>query len=288
MILNMKQLLSVANEEKFAVPAFNISSLPMLNGVIATCEELNSPVIIEIHPDELSYVGDSFIKTVVDKANKTKIPVVIHLDHGANIPQVVRAIKDGFSSVMIDGSTLSFKDNIELTKKAVEIAHTVDVSVEAEIGTIGAETGDEYASTKDIRYTVPDDAKKFVDETGCDTLAVAIGTAHGLYPKHFTPHLKLDLLSEIKELVKIPLVLHGGSSNPDEEVAEAVNRGINKINISSDIKLAFYTKCREVLARNENIREPNVIYPECIESMSEVVKHKVKLFKSNDKVKYYY
>lgn len=118
MLLNMNQLLKVANEKKFAVPAFNISSLPMLNGVVKTCEELNSPVILEIHPDELSYIGDSFVKTVLDKAYKTKIPVVVHLDHGASLAQVVRAIQDGFTSVMIDGSRLSFEDNIELTKKS--------------------------------------------------------------------------------------------------------------------------------------------------------------------------
>lgn len=287
MLLNMNQLLKVANEKKFAVPAFNISSLPMLNGVVKTCEELNSPVILEIHPDELSYIGDSFVKTVLDKAYKTKIPVVVHLDHGSSLAQVVRAIQDGFTSVMIDGSRLSFEDNIELTKKVVDVAHLVDISVEAEIGTIGSDASDQYGGSRDITYTVPADAKRFIDETGCDTLAVAIGTAHGVYPKDFVPKLKLDLLSEIKELVKIPLVLHGGSSNPDAEISEAVNRGINKINISSDIKMAFHQKCREVLARSKSIREPNVIYPECTEAMCEVVKDKVCLFKANDKVKFY-
>lgn len=287
MLLNMKDLLTVANKERFAVPAFNVSSLPMLNGIIDTCEKLNSPVIIEIHPDELSYVGDSFLKTVIDKANKTFVPVVIHLDHGANLEQVVRAIQDGFTSVMIDGSMLSFEDNINLTKKVVEVAHAGNVSVEAEIGTIGSDASDQYGGSRDIKYTVPEDAKRFIDETNCDTLAVAIGTAHGLYPKDFKPELKLDLLVEIKDLVKIPLVLHGGSSNPDDEISQAVDRGINKINISSDIKLAFYDRCREKLFEVKDIREPNVIYPDCIKAMNKVVEHKINLFKSNDKAGLY-
>jgi ketose-bisphosphate aldolase, class II len=287
MLINMKELLEVASRENFAVPAFNISSLPMLNGVMETCEKENSPVIIAIHPDELSYTGDSFVEAIKDYANKVKIPVVIHLDHGANIDQVIRAINDGFTSVMIDSSLASFEDNIAITKEVVKLAHAVDISVEAELGTIGStdSTETKYEGAE-IIYTKTEDAIKFVEETGCDTIAIAIGTAHGLYPEGFDPHLKLDLLSEINENVSIPLVLHGGSSNPDSEIAEAVERGINKINISSDIKSAFYQKCREVLSEN-NYREPNQIYPPCIKAMNEVVEHKIHLFKSNDKADLY-
>ena len=287
MLINMKEMLKVANENNFAVPAFNISSLPMLNGVFNKCEELKSPVIIAIHPDELSYLEDSFVKTIIDKANKSELPVVLHLDHGCSIKQVINAIKDGFTSVMIDASTFKFEENIEITKKVVELAHSVDVSVEGELGTIGVDAGDEYGGSKDIQYTKPEDAKKFIDQTNCDSLAIAIGTAHGIYPENYVPKLKLDLLTQIKDLVKIPLVLHGGWSNPNAEIAEAVKRGINKINISSDIKVAFFKKCREVLKDN-SLREPNAIYPACIEAMCEVVEEKVKLFESDNKAELFF
>lgn len=289
MLINMKELLSVAQKYNFAVPAFNISSLPMLNGVIETCEKENSPVIISIHPDELSYVGDSFVETVKDMANKTHIPVVLHLDHGSTIEQILRAIRAGFTSVMIDASLMEFEDNIEITKKVVSIAHPLNVSVEAELGTIGdneLDEGDIEGGAAEIIFTQPEDAKKFVEETKVDTLAIAIGTAHGIYPEGFDPHLELDLLTEITEQVSIPLVLHGGSSNPDEEIAESVKRGINKINISSDIKSAFYKEVRKVL-ENVSVREPNVVYPSAIEKMNEVVVDKVTLFNSKDKVQYY-
>lgn len=288
MLINMENLLSVANEHKFAVPAFNISSLPMLKGVIDTCEKENSPVIIAIHPDELAYVGDSFVETIKDMAQDTNIPVVLHLDHGSTIEQILRAIRDGFTSVMIDASLMDIEDNIEITKKVVSIAHPLKVSVEAELGTIGdiGDEGDTEGGTEDIIFTQPEDCEYFIEETDVDSLAIAIGTAHGIYPEGFDPHLKLDLLSEIKESVSIPLVLHGGSSNPDEEIAEAVKIGINKINISSDIKSAFFKECRKIL-ENEHVREPNVIYPRCIGKMNEVVTEKVTLFNSKDKVKYY-
>ena len=176
--------------------------------------------------------------------------------------------------------------NIELTKKVIEIAHPLNISVEAELGTIGTTDGDSEGGTEEIIYTKPEDAVKFVEETGCDCLAIAIGTAHGIYPEGFEPHLKLDLLSEIKSSVSIPLVLHGGSANPDTEIAEAVKRGVNKINISSDIKDAFFKECRVVL-ENKKLREPLDIFPACIEKMNETVVHKIRLFNSNDKLKYY-
>lgn len=286
MLINMKEILKVAKENKFAIPAFNISSAAMFNGVMEKCEDLNSPVIIAIHPDELAFIGDSFVEMIKDRANKSKIPVTLHLDHGSTKEQILRAIKDGFTSVMIDASLISFDDNITLTKEIVSLASPLNISVEAELGTIGQ--NDEYgeSGSGEIIYTNPEDAKKFVDSTGCDTLAVAIGTAHGLYPEGFDPKLRIDILQEINKLVDIPLVLHGGSGNPDSEIELAVKNGINKINISSDIKSAFYIECREVL-EDTGLREPNVIYPRCIERMQEVVEHKIRLFESNDKVGLY-
>ncbi|MCI9068683.1 MAG: ketose-bisphosphate aldolase [Lachnospiraceae bacterium] len=286
MLMNMADLLAVANEHNFAVPAFNVSSSMILKGVMHTCEEMQAPVIIAIHPDELEFVEDSFVKAVIEEAHKATVPVCVHLDHGSKFEQILRAIQDGFTSVMIDGAHLSLEENIAITKKVVEVAHPVNVSVEAELGTIG--TADDYgeAGSKEIIYTEVDDAVRFIKETDIDCLAIAIGTAHGLYPKDRKPKLALDRLKEIKASVSIPLVLHGGSGNPDEEIAQSVKLGVNKINISSDIKDAFYQECRKVL-EDMGLREPMAIYPKCIDAMNEVVRHKINLFDDADKVKYY-
>jgi fructose-bisphosphate aldolase class II len=286
MLMNMKELLTVAQANHFAVPAFNTSSSMILKGVFEACEEKQAPVIIAIHPEELSFVNESFVAAVREEANKTAIPVCIHLDHGGNFNQVMQAIRCGFTSVMIDSSTTSFEDNIEITKKIVEVAHAVGVSVEAELGTIGATGNGGEAGTDNIIYTDPEDVVRFISATNVDTLAIAIGTAHGLYPKTKKPHLRLDLLKIIRDKTDIPLVLHGGSDNPDEEIAAAVALGVSKINISSDIKSAFYNKCREVL-QDPNIREPNAIYPPCIEAMKKVIYHKIELFNDEDKARLY-
>ena len=198
----------------------------------------------------------------------------------------MEAIQCGFTSVMIDASLLPLEENIEISKMVVALAHSVNVSVEGELGTIGTTGPDAEAGSDVIIYCNPDDVVTFVEATGVDTLAVAIGTSHGIYPKDRKPELKLDLLKEIASRVDIPLVLHGGSANPDDEIAAAVKLGINKINISSDIKDAFYQKCREVLA-NPTIREPNSIYPPCIEAMKKVCYHKIDLFNAAGKAALY-
>lgn len=187
---------------------------------------------------------------------------------------------------MIDASSLPFEENVAITKKVCELAHPLGVSVEGELGTIGTTDGDTEGGTAEIIYTKPEDAVRFVEETGCDTLAIAIGTAHGIYPAGMKPELKQDLLSEIKSKVSVPLVLHGGSGNKDSEIAEAVKRGINKINISSDIKDAFYQELRKTL-QDPKIREPFELYPASVKAMQDVVEHKIKLFNDDDKVQYY-
>ncbi|PJI06937.1 MULTISPECIES: ketose-bisphosphate aldolase [Clostridium] len=288
MLMNMKDLLTVAKEHKFAVPAFNTSSNMILRGVMEACKEKKAPVIIAIHPDELSFVEDSFIASVKEEAAKTDVPVVIHLDHGGTFEQVLRAIRCGFTSVMIDASRLSFEENIAITQKVVSVAHPLNISVEAELGTIGTTGNGAEEGADKIIYTDPAKAKEFVERTGADTLAIAIGTCHGIYPKNMKPKLRLDLLETIRDTVDIPLVLHGGSANSDDEIEKSAKLGISKINISSDIKDAFYRKCREILTKDQDAREPNAIYPPCIEAMKEVVYHKIDLFDDADKVKYYY
>jgi fructose-bisphosphate aldolase class II len=283
----MKDLLAVAHRNAFAVPAFNISSNMLLTGVMEASEEKQSPVILAIHPDELSFVHPSFVKAAIDEAIKASIPVCIHLDHGASLAQIILAIQSGFTSVMIDASACPLEENIAISKQVVELAHPVNVSVEGELGTIGTTGPEAEAGAEEIIYTNPDDVVTFVQATGVDTLAVAIGTSHGIYPKDRKPELKLDLLKEIAARVDIPLVLHGGSANPDDEIAAAVRLGINKINISSDIKDAFYQKAREVLV-NPTLREPNSIYPPCIAAMKKVAHHKIELFNAAGKAALYH
>ena len=286
MLINGKDLLAVANANYFAVPAFNVSDYAMMNGIFEVSEEKNSPVIIAIHPDELSHIGTDMLASIVQKAHKASVPVTIHLDHGANHAQVLSAIQAGFTSVMIDGSMLSFDDNVAITKHVVDLAHLVNVSVEGELGTIGKldNYGEDGADT--IIYTDPDQAVQFVELTGVDSLAIAIGTSHGIYPSSMKPELKLDLLEQIKGKVGLPLVLHGGSNNPDNEIAGAVKRGVNKINISSDIKVAYHIAMRELLADLAE-REPNSIQPPSIAAMKVTAAQKIDLFNAADKASLY-
>lgn len=286
MLYNMKDLLSIAKEHKFAIPAFNIGSLEILRAVMEVAEETNSPVILEIHPLEVEYLTDPFILTVKEYAHKAKVPVVIHMDHGSTIYDVMRSIKNGYTSVMIDASNLPYEENVSLTKQVVDLAHKVNVSVEAEIGAIGA-MNYETEGVDNVLYTDVEQAKDFVKRTGIDCLAVAIGTAHGLYPKNFTPKLNLTLLEELNNAVDIPLVLHGGSGNPDEEITASVSLGIGKVNISSDVKSVFFKKCIDLLKNNPNQYEPCDLFPECIEEAKNVIRHKLNILKTTGKATLY-
>ncbi|EOF61074.1 ketose-bisphosphate aldolase [Enterococcus hirae EnGen0127] len=286
MLYTMKELLKVAKDNQFAVPAFNICSYDMLKAIMEEVERLNAPVILEIHPDEIAYLNDEFVAAVRAYAHKSKVPVVIHLDHGGKVSDVLRAIRNGYTSVMIDASLQSFDDNIKITKEVVALAHEVDVSVEAEIGTIG-NNGSAEGGAANIIYTDPEQAKQFVEETNIDTLAIAIGTAHGLYPKDKTPKLNIELLKELNETIDLPFVLHGGSGNPDKEVSEAVKYGIAKVNLSSDLKSVFFDALREILNENPEMYEPNMIYPYANQKVQEVVKHKMTILNTIDQAKCY-
>ena len=285
MLMNMKELLATANEHNFAVPAFNISDYNMFNGIMEACEEKNAPVIIAIHPDELSHISDEMVQGIRARIHKSPIPAVIHLDHGGSFAQVIEAIQAGFTSVMIDASTKPYEENVATCQKVCEAAHAVNVSVEGELGTIGNIASTETGAN-DILYTDPMQAKDFIEQTGIDCLAIAIGTSHGIYPKDKKPELRIDVLDEIKKVVSAPLVLHGGSSNKDSEIAKSVEHGVNKINISSDIKAAYYKKMREVL-QDEGLREPNQIQPPCLAAMKEVAFQKIELFQADGKAALY-
>ncbi len=286
MLMNMKDLLAVANEHNFAIPAFNISDYNMFNGIIEACEEKNAPVIIAIHPDELKHTKTEMVRGIVERLHNATVPAAIHLDHGASFEQVITAIQAGFTSVMIDASSQPYETNVAICQKVCEAAHAANVSVEGELGTIGNTDSHETTRPDQILYTDPEQAKDFVERTGIDCLAIAIGTCHGIYPKDKKPELRIDILDEIKKVVSVPLVLHGGSSNKDTEIAKSVEHGVNKINISSDIKVAYYEKMREVL-KDESLREPNQIQPPCAEAMKAVAYQKIDLFQADGKASLY-
>ncbi|MCO8269077.1 ketose-bisphosphate aldolase [Actinoplanes sp. TRM 88003] len=287
MLTTGKAILDVANEHNFAVPAFNISDWAMFRGIVDISEQTNAPLIVAIHPDEVAHIGRELIPGIIARAHTSTVPIAIHWDHGATYEQALQAAQFGFTSVMIDASMKPFDENLAITRKVTESAHVLGISVEGELGTIGG--NDTYAEggSDTIIYTDPDDAVTYVRETGVDSLAIAIGTFHGMYPADMKPELKLDLLKEIKGKVGIPLVLHGGSGNPDDEIREAARTGINKINISTDIKVAYHSKMREILGNDPKTREPNAIQPACIAAMNEVAAQKIELFGAAGKAKLY-
>ncbi|MDG4829230.1 ketose-bisphosphate aldolase [Solwaraspora sp. WMMD1047] len=278
MLTTGKAILDVANANSFAVPAFNISDWAMFRGIVEISEETDAPLIVAIHPDEVRHIGREMVTGIVERSHRSSVPIAIHWDHGATYEQTLQAVQFGFTSVMIDGSLLPFDENVAITRKVTDSAHALGVSVEGELGTIGGNDSYAEAGAATIIYTDPDDAVTFVEQTGVDSLAIAIGTFHGMYPAHLKPELKLDLLKEIKSRVQIPLVLHGGSGNPDDEIREAARIGINKINISTDIKLAYHAKMREILGNDPKVREPNAIQPACVEAMKVVAAQKIELF----------
>ncbi|MHA7145604.1 ketose-bisphosphate aldolase [Arthrobacter sp. TmT3-37] len=287
MLYTGKSILDIANEHNFAIPAFNISDWAMFNGVMDISEEKEAPVIIAIHPDEVSHITTDLIAAMRSRAHRSSVPVAIHWDHGGTYEQMITAIQAGFTSVMIDASLLPFDENVALTRKVVEAAHAVGIQVEGELGTIGANDSYGESGAAEIIYTNTDDAVRFVKETGVDSLAIAIGTSHGLYPAEKNPELRHDLLEEIKAAVGIPLVLHGGSANPDSELARAVSLGINKINISSDIKVSYHNAMRRILGTDERLREPNAIQPEAIAALKVTAAEKIELFGADGKAKLY-
>jgi fructose-bisphosphate aldolase class II len=282
-----KSILDVANANNFAIPAFNISDWAMFNGIMDISEEKAAPVIIAIHPDEVSHITTDLIPAMHARAHRSSVPVAIHWDHGGSYEQIIAAIKAGFTSVMIDASLLPFDENVALTRKVVDAAHAVGIQVEGELGTIGANDSYGESGAAEIIYTNPADAVRFVEETGVDSLAIAIGTSHGLYPSDKNPELRHDLLEEIKAAVGIPLVLHGGSSNPDSELRRAVELGVNKINISSDIKVSYHNRMREILGTDERLREPNAIQPGALEAMKITAAEKIDLFGADGKAALY-
>jgi len=282
MLVTGKELLDHANKHGYAVGAFNINNMEIVQAIIEAAEETNSPVILQASQGGIKYAGIEYIAALGKvAAQKAKVPVALHLDHGTDFDQVMLCIRYGFTSVMIDGSKHPLKENIELTKKVVEVAHAVGVSVEAELGKIGGTEDDITVDELEATFTDPDEAKLFVEETGVDSLAVAVGTAHGVYKGE--PKLDFDRIKTIKELVGIPLVLHGSSGVPADSIKKAIEAGINKINIDTDLRVAFTKAMKDFLRENPDNIDPRKILTPARKAMKEVIKEKIILFGSSGK-----
>ena len=249
-----KQLLLDAQKGGYAIGAFNVENMEMVQAVIAAAEELCSPVIMQTTPSTVKYAGlDYFYANVKVAAERASVPVVMHLDHGSSFELAMQALRAGYTSIMIDGSHERFEENIAVSKAVADACHPSGIPVEAELGKVGGKE-DDLDGGDDNPYTDPLQAKEFVLATDVDSLAVGIGTAHGVYQG--VPKLDVERLSEIRKAVSIPLVLHGTSGVPDEAVRECIRRGICKVNYATDLRIAFTKGVNEVLGKKPDTIDP--------------------------------
>lgn len=279
-LVTTKQLLLDAQKNGYAVGAFNVENMEMVQAVIAAAEELKSPVIMQTTPSTLKYADvDYFYANVATAAKKASVPVVMHLDHGSSFELAMQAYRAGYTSIMIDGSHSVFEENIAVTKAVVDACHPGGVPVEAELGKVGGKEDDLDGGNGG--YTVPSEAAEFVEATGVDSLAVAIGTAHGVYKG--IPKLDVERLSQIRKVVSIPLVLHGTSGVPDDAVRECIRRGICKVNYATDLRIAFTNGVKEVLTANPDTIDPKKYNAVGREKVKEYVMSKMLVCGSNGK-----
>ena len=308
-LVTTKEMFKKAKEENFAIGAFNINNMECVQAIIEAAAETNSPVILQVSPSAIKYAGIRYLVKLVEAAIKIypNIPVALHLDHGLDFEMCKMCIDEGFTSVMIDGSSLDFENNIELTKKVVDYAHSKGVVVEAELGKLSGIEDDVNVSEKDFMYTDPKQALDFVTRTGCDSLAIAIGTSHGAYKNRESVNLRFDILNEIKEyLPNIPLVLHGASTVEPTLVSicneyganiigavgikenmlkEACRQGISKINVDTDLRLAMTAGIRKSFFENPSLIDPRKYLSVSRQLMKELVKQKIEnIFCSNNKI----
>lgn len=283
MLVSGKEILQHAHENNYGVGAFNVNNMEIVQAIIEAAEETKSPVILQASQGGLQYAGVEYIAELGKvAARNASVPVAIHLDHGTDFEQVVKCVRHGFTSIMIDGSKHDFEENIAITNKVLEVCEPIGVSVEAELGKIGGTEDDITVAEKDATFTDPQEAKEFVERTGVDSLAIAVGTAHGVYKGK--PELDFDRIKTIKETLNMPLVLHGSSGVAAEDIQKAVSLGINKINIDTDLRLAFSKAIHDFVAENPDVIDPRKIIGPAREAMKEKVKEKMILFGSAGKV----
>ena len=255
MLVTTKEMLLDAQKNHYAVGAFNVENLEFVMAVLAAAEETKSPVIMQTTPGTVKFAGlDYFYGMVKAAAERASVPVALHLDHGDGYDRCMQALRTGYTSVMIDGSHESFEDNIALTASVARAGAAMGVPVEAELGKVGGKEDDGPAVEGENPYTDPDEAREFVERTGCTSLAIGVGTSHGVYTAE--PHIEQDVVKAIRAAVDVPLVLHGTSGVPDEQVAEAVKNGICKVNYATELRQAFTKGFMAYMAENPGTFDP--------------------------------
>lgn len=305
MLVTLKQVLTKADRGGYAVPAFNINNLEIAQAVMGAAVKLKSPVILQTSEGAIEYAGMEYLIAMVRVAAKAKVPVVLHLDHGKDLKIIKQAIDSGYTSVMIDASSKSFAENVAATKKVVGWAKKKNISVEAEIGAISGVEDLVSVSEKEAFFTDPEQAADFAEATGCDALAISIGTAHGAFKSKDKVVLDIPRLAKINKLVKIPLVLHGASGVPkklvelankygaelggtegvpESQIKLAIKNGIRKINTDTDLRLAFAAGVRQILAEDKKVFDPRKILAPAKKMIQEVAEERIKLFGSVNRV----
>lgn len=284
MFVSMKEMLTEAKENQYAVGQFNMNNFQWVQAILKAAEEERSPVIIASSDRIVEYLGGfpliaSTVKKMMEEMNIT-VPVALHLDHGLSLESCIKAIDAGYSSVMIDGSKYPIEENIALTKKVVEYAHAHGITVEAEVGSVG---GTEDGVTGGVIYADQIECLRLVQEANVDALAAALGSVHGLYKGE--PKLGFDEMKKISELIEIPLVLHGGSGIPDYQIQKAIGLGHAKINVNTECNQAWAEAVRDILTKDQDLYNPLEILIPGMEAITRVVKEKMQLFGSSNKVK---
>ena len=279
MIVNAKKMLEDAKVNKYAVPHFNINNLEWTRYILEECNRLKSPVILGVSEGAIRYMGGykvvaNLVKNLDEELN-IQIPVAIHLDHGSSVESCKKAVDAGFTSVMIDASKYSLEENIDMTKQVVEYARIKNITIEAEIGHIG---GSEDNMSSEIAYAKVDDALSLYNETKIDFLAPALGSVHGLYKGE--PCLDFDKMKEISEKTNIPLVLHGGTGIDDEKLKKAIASGICKVNINTELQIAWTKAVRKFLSEDTKAYDPRTVIKSGEQSMKQAIEHKVNVLGS--------
>lgn len=278
MLYSSKEILMLAKQNKYCIPQFNINNLEWTKYILQTVNNLNYPVILGVSEGAIKYMGGyntvvGMVKGLINDLN-IKVPVILHLDHGGSVESCMKAIDSGFSSVMIDASKLNIEENIKLTKQVVEYAHQKGVSVEGELGHIG---GSEDGINANIEYTVLEEALEYIKETNVDSFAPSIGTSHGMTST--TSILNIELLKELNSKISLPLVLHGGSGVNDIQIKEAIQNGVVKMNINTELQVAWSKAVREFLTNNNDIYDPRKIIASGEAAIVNVVKNKINLYR---------
>ncbi len=282
-LVPMTEFLPRAKAEGFAVGQFNMNNLEFTKAITEAAMEEQSPFIFGVSEGAMKYMGLEYTVAMARvAAEESGLPIALHLDHGSSFEVVMKCIRAGFTSVMFDGSHLPLEENIRITKKVVEAAHAVGVSVEGELGTIGGVEDDLSVDEEDAMLAKPEEAIRFWRETGVDCLAIAVGTAHGMYKGE--PRIRFEIIEEVASQIDVPIVLHGGSGVPDEAIRRAISLGVGKINVNTENQVAMTRTVREIFARDEKVYDPRKYLGPAKEAMKEVVRAKIRLFGSNGKV----